>query len=274
MPNEIVLRSAALDDTVKSVSTFNAARRRLGRSSLSEMGGMSFGGGGQVPHQFTVTDSSTYNDDGTVKQLQVTVSEGMLNDVTYPSTDIPLTVGIAKFWIYAIDGKFYALNHEFQSDYFPVLLCGIVEVVEGKLSITQVNYRDYPYVPVCGSEYGAVMLAGTLAYADHVLTANYTVAVKGLLNNNALNFPATVIPVAGNGTLLAYVKLLTVGNDVTPESGFEFSATGQPSQSVEWYQSMFQYTLTANIFKVLFRQHPLQMFTFTRIYLNASESGA
>lgn len=274
MPNEIVLRSAALDDTVKSVSTFNAARRRLGRSSLSEMGGMSFGGGGQLPHQFTVTDSSTYNDDGTVKQLQVTVSEGMLNDVTYPSTDVPLTVGIAKYWIYAVDGQIYALNHAFQSDYFPVLLCGTVEVVEGKLSITQVNYRDYPYVPVCGSEYGAVTLVGTVSYADHVLTADYTVAVKGLLNNNALNFPSTAIPVAENGTLLAYVKMLTVGNDVTPESGFEFSATGQPSQSVEWYQSMFQYTLTATTFKVLFRQHPLQMFTFTKLYLNAEESGA
>lgn len=274
MPNEIVLRSAALDDTVKSVSTFNAARRRLGRSSLSEMGGMSFGGGGQVPHQFTVTDSSTYNEDGTVKQLQVTVSEGVLNDVTYPESTVPLTVGVAKFWIYAIDGKFYALNHEFQSDYFPVLLCGIVEVADGKLIITQVNYRDYPYVPVCGSEYGAVTLVGTLSNANHVLTANYTVAVKGLLNNIAFNFPSTAIPVAENGTLLAYIKLLTVGNDVTPESGFEFSTNGQPSQAFEWHQIMFRYTLTANTFKVLFRQQPVQMFTFTKLYLNAAEGGA
>lgn len=272
MPNEIVLRSAALDDTVKSVSTFNAARRRLGRSSLSEMGGMSFGGGGQIPHQFTVTDSSTYNEDGTVKQLQVTVSGGVLNDVTYPESIVPLTVGVAKYWIYAVDGQIYALNHEFQSDYFPVLLCGTVEVADGKLSITQVNYRDYPYVPACGSEYGAVTLAGTLSYADHVLTAAYTVAVKGLLNNIAFDFPATAIPANENGVLLAYIKLLTVDNNTTAESGFEFASN--PSQTVDWHHVMFRYTLTATTFKVLFRQQPLQMFTFTKLYLNAEESGA
>lgn len=276
MPNEIVLRSAALDDTVKSVSTFNAARRRLGRSSLSEMGGMSFGGGGQIPHQFTVTDSSTYNEDGTVKQLQVTVSEGVLNNVPYSATDVPLTVGIARFLIYAIDGKFYALNHGFQSDFFPALLCGIVEVADGKLSITQISRRDYIYAPVCGVEYGAITLAGTLSYANHVLTANYTVAVKGLLNNIAFNFPATAIPLAINGILFAYVKQLTVDNDVTPEFGFEFSTNGQssPGQPVEWYQVMLWYVLSATTFKVVFRQQPVQMFTFTKLYLNAEESGA
>lgn len=278
-----VKHSISGNGTVSHVFISETPSRRIDESD--EIAG---GSAVQIPAPFRLKDSSTYNEDGTVKQLQVTVWDGTdsgyagyVNGVLYRATTLPLTVGITEYWIYAVDGQIYALNHEFHSDFFPVLYCGKVSVVDGKIEITQLQFSsDYQYaggihinVPVCGAEYGAVTLAGTLSCANHVLTADYTVAVKGLLNNNALNFPSTAIPVAENGTLLAYVKLLTVGNDVTPESGFEFSATGQPSQTVEWHQVMFRYTLTANTFKVLFRQHPLHMFTFTRIYLNASESG-
>jgi hypothetical protein len=94
-----------------------------------------------------------------------------------------------------------------------------------------------------------------------------------MLNNMALTFPATDLPltVAGTNYLLAYIDKITVENDAEPVKGFEFSSSGSPSADREWYVTMFQYRHTETSFRVDYRRPELNMFTFTTLYLNDSE---
>ena len=251
---------------------------REGSYAIINLGG---GESAEIKHQFQVIDASETSSSGTVTH-KVKVQNGhdpdgaiagSLNDTDYLATTITLAAGTSEYYVYALNGGIYALNHEFQSDFFPVLKLAKVTISNNKLTIVQENFTDNPTVPICGSEYGAVTLAGTVAVQNYVATASYKVSAKGMLNNMELVFPATDLPltVAGQNYLLAYIDKITVENDAEPVKGFEFSSSGSPSADREWYVTMFRYRLTETSFHVDYRRPELNMFTFTTLYLNDSE---
>ena len=233
-------------------------------------------------YQFQVIDASITSSDGTVT-LRIKVQNGhnpksdtagYLNDDAYPAAIITLAAGTSPYYVYALNGVIHALNHEFQSDFFPVLKLAKVTISGNKLNIVQESFADNPVVPVCGSVYGAITLTGTVDVTGHVATASYKVAAKAMLNNIELPCPATNLELTGEGHkyLLAYVDKIIAETDTAPVKGFEFSSSGSPSEDREWYEIMFEYSLTANSFHVYYRAPSVHLFTFTTLYLNHNEA--
>lgn len=239
---------------------------------------INLGGGSNAiaGHQFTVADASS--DD--VVKVRVYDGNGsgiagVLNGATYAETTLELNPEIPQYWVYAVNGSIYALNHEFSSDLFPTLLCATVTVADGGITIVQKNFDNNINVPVISATYGVTTITGTLSYADYVLTATYTISSSVLCNFTKINSGTLNIPVTAEGTtgyLLAYVDKLVVDTDTPPTTGFEFVA-GSPEPSIEreWYQKVLEYTLTATSFSVAYRLENPYLFTFTQLYVNANE---
>lgn len=280
---ELVARSSTLDKAVKATTFFDVPSRKRGRNSLDNTGGMSYGSGGATPYQFKVTDSSSYSVAGSVIKMQVTVSNGndkdnpiagYLNKKAYAKTDLVLSAGIERFYIYAINGEMYALKHQYASDLIPVLLCATVTVANGKLKITQENFENNPEVPLCGESYGSVTLSVQgVVYDSHTLTVKYGCSARALCNNLPIVSGEKSIPATAEGAvgyLIAYVEQLTVENDASPATGFDFvSGSPTPQVEVEWYREVMSYTLTDTGFRVISRLENPHLFTFTVLPLNS-----
>ena len=257
---------------------------REGSYAIINLGG---GESSERKHQFQVIDISETSSDGTVT-LEIRVQNGhnpdsrvagTLNGDNYDAEEITLAAGTSEYYVYALNGVIYALNHEFQSDFFPVLRLATVTVVNSKLTITQENFQDDPIVPVCGSIYGAITLTGTVDVESYVATASYQVAAKGMLNNIELPYPDTgtlTLPKTDTAEtykyLLAYINKINVENDAAPVAGFEISSSDTPSTACEWHELLLQYSHTAESFHVKYRSPLLHMFTFTMLYLNHNEA--
>lgn len=235
------------------------------------------GSGGATSHQFEVIDSSEVSADGK-KTLRVSVVNGhapgnviagYVNNISYSRTDIPLTGGLPKYYIYAIDGKIYALGHTFSCDLFPVLLLATVDIVDGRLQITQESFADNVIVPVAPKTLGATTLTCELSYNDYSLTAAYYVEASCFVNSTELSMAKTAIPESEPGMLYAYIKDVIVDPDTTPEAGFAFAVP----EGAEFSKVVLEYSLNDSNFAVTSRAQDMYFFTFTRLYLNAAEAG-
>lgn len=263
---------------------------REGSYAIINLGG---GESAERKHQFQVIDISETSSAGTVT-LKIRVQNGhnpdsdiagKLNGANYDAEEITLASGTSTltYYVYALnDGinpGIYALNHTFQSDFFPVLRLATVTVANSKLTIEQENFADNPTVPVCDSVFGATTLTGTVTVdvVSYVATASYKVAAKGMLNNIELNYqPTENLPTTTTETtykyLLAYIKKINVENDAAPVADFEISSSDTPSTACEWHEPLFKYSHTAESFQVKYRSPSLHLFTFTTLYLNHNEA--
>lgn len=271
---EFIQRSPLLDAVVK-LHQRNIAMlpRRRGRNSLAEYKGSgSIRQNNTVGHQFKVIDSSA----GDVKQVSVVnghspgnVIAGYVNGIAYSRTDIPLT-GLLKYYVYAIDGKIYALGHTFSCDLFPVVLLATVDIsTSGVMTITQESFADNIIVNVAPKTYGATTLTYAITYNDHSLTVAYNLEASAFINSTALTLASTALPANATGKLYAYIMKTTVPPDTKPEAGFAFTVP----EGAEFSKSVLEYSLVDSNFAVTARAHDMYFFTFTRLYLNAAEAG-
>lgn len=227
---------------------------------------------------FYVTDASTYGTSGSVMQYNVEVSGGILNDVEYLDTALSLSSS-NKHWIYAIEGQFYALTHQFHSDLYAVLLCATVEIYDGKLKIDQTIKPNHCYVSVKESQYGAVTLSGNLPQTNsdntNELTVDYKVEVKGMLNNSELTYQLDPLPGTSTETsykyLYAYIAETTVDQGVEPVHEFKLLDSPQSQTAGARYELLLQYSHANKSFYVKYRIPHLHMFTFTTLHLNAND---
>jgi hypothetical protein len=247
-----------------------------GEEAIINLGG---GSGGATAHQFKVIDSSTKNAVGNITQHKVSVVNGhapdnviagYVNNISYSRTDIPLTGSLTNFYIYAINGAIYALNHTYASDLFPVVLLATVDIsTSGVMTITQESFADNIIVNVAPNTYGATTLTYAITYNAHSLTVTYSVEASAFINSTPLTLASTTIPANATGKLYAYIMRTTVDPDTQPEAGFAFTVP----EGAEFRKSVLEYSLNNSNFTVTARAHDMYFFTFTRLYLNATEAG-
>lgn len=253
------------------------------------IGGDSVVGGGSyvanTAYQFAVIDSSSYTEAGVLLSKKVSVVNGRswgatlcgtLNGVEYARTELPLTEGVAKFYIYASGGTCYALNHRIASNVVPTLLLATVTfAADGRPIIHQESFVDNPVIPVVEREAGNVVLSATAQYSNHVLRYSYAVSVKALCNNTPISFSGS-IPPAAEGSLVAYVEKLTLSNGETPSVGLCFTAeSGNPAGGAEWTLPVLSYSLEEDSTEKRFRVNGIvrdpYLITFTELDLGDSE---
>ena len=180
------------------------------------------------------------------------------------------TGGLLKYYIYAIDGELYALGHTFSCDLFPVVLLATVDIsTSGVMTITQESFADNIIVNVAPKTYGATTLTYAITYNDYSLTVTYNVEASAYLNSTELTMTKTAVPYAESGALYAYIKDVVIQPDAKPDAGFEFTAP----EDAQFTRAVLQYQLNDSEFHINSRTNDLYFFTFTKIFLNASESG-
>jgi len=247
---------------------------RHGAEAIINLGG---GSGGATAHQFKVIDSSTTDAEGNITQHKVSVvnghdsaltSAGVINGIAYNRTDLTLSAS-GTYYVYAIGGAIYALNHTYASDLFPAVLLATVEVVDGRLEITQESFADNIVVPIVARTVGSTTLEYEISIADYVLSVTYYVVAKANLNSTTVSMEKSAIPISENGSLYAYIEKTVVEPDEVPVGGFTFEYDG----TFSFNRKVLGYRLSDTEFRITERTTDTYFFTFTRIYLNATEAG-
>jgi hypothetical protein len=229
--------------------------------------------------QFSVVINS--DDDGNPTGISVVDANatdsaycGTLNSLLIEKTTIELPLANGTYYVYAVAwdniGKIVVLNHQYHDDIVPILLCGIVEIANGKVSVYQNNFENNPVVDVKDSSSGNVHISTEVTADTTTLTIKHSISGEIQHNNTVFKIPETELTQGVNMCCNVYAEKLTVENGVTPTVGFEIAKRGTATEH-DFTLEILRYWLSDNGFSIDSRNSNPQIFTFTVIALNANE---